>query len=112
MGIVSVMVCERLANELRVDIFVLSCRVIGYGIDRALLNWVKRNLMSDGENTLPIRGIIQETPQNQPCRDVYRENGFERQHDGQWMFRGEEVTQDDSWLTVIERGIGQVNRSR
>ncbi|SFS04053.1 HAD-superfamily phosphatase, subfamily IIIC/FkbH-like domain-containing protein [Granulicella pectinivorans] len=88
MGIVSVMVLE--GEE--IAIWVLSCRVFGFGIETALLNEARRR-------TPVLRGAIVETERNQPCREVFAANGFQKDADG-WLWPGGEVPADPEWLAV------------
>ncbi len=74
MGIISVMVVEHLHHALLIPVWVLSCRVFGFGIESAMLGSVSSLGQKLGVST--IRGIIVETPNNQPCREVYSANGF------------------------------------
>ena len=74
MGIISVMVVEQVGDALVVPIWVLSCRVFGFGIESAMLGYV-----ADLARKLEVgvvRGLIVETSNNQPCRAVYASNGF------------------------------------
>ena len=83
--------------------FVLSCRVFGYGIEDALLNAVKR-LARAGAGGVPmtIEGAYKETPHNEPCRAVYPHNGFT--YDGRaWVLAEVDSPPDPSWLTVLDR---------
>jgi predicted enzyme involved in methoxymalonyl-ACP biosynthesis len=86
--------------ELAIPVFVLSCRVFGYGIEHAVLSAIKR-LARDafGGNVRPIRGAYRETAHNEPCRKMYPENGFSPE-DGSWVIRQVEPSEYPAWLTV------------
>jgi FkbH-like protein len=71
MGTISVAVVEETAPGVAILAFVLSCRVFGFGMENALLNWIK--LWRPGRT---IFGHFKETPHNQPCHRVYPDNGF------------------------------------
>jgi len=88
MGVVSIMVLE--GEE--IVVWVLSCRVFGFGIETALLNVARRA-------SKVVRGSIVETPNNQLCREVYATNGFMRVGDV-WEWRSDTVPADPAWLTV------------
>jgi FkbH-like protein len=88
MGIVSVMV---LAGS-EITVWVLSCRVFGFGIEAALLNEVRRKAVT-------VRGVIVETASNQPCREVYASNGFERIGDA-WQSTPGAAPANPGWLAV------------
>lgn len=89
MGVVSILVLE--GEEILV--WVLSCRVFGFGIETALLNVARRT-------SSVLHGSIVETPNNQPCREVYATNGFEKTGEGTWEWRSETIPPDPAWLTV------------
>jgi FkbH-like protein len=88
MGVVSVLVME--GEE--IVAWVLSCRVFGFGIETALLNEARRG-------SPVVRGRVVETANNQPCREVFATNGFERVGEG-WVWQGDTVPAGPDWLTV------------
>ena len=59
--------------------FVLSCRVIGLGGERALLAEMQRSLPA-------LTGTIVATDRNLPVRHVYRDNGFADRGQGTWTW--------------------------
>jgi FkbH-like protein len=83
MGTISVLIAERGRDAVEIPVFVLSCRVFGYGMEMALLETV-RDLAGGGQ---ALFGHFIETDHNQPCHDVYPEAGFERV-DGGWRRNG------------------------
>ena len=96
MGLVSVAVIAVKPGRVEIPVFVLSCRVFGYGIENVLLNTAKKiALLSD----LPLVGLYRETPHNQPCRKTYPNNGFQWQ-EGDWYWGGEGETMDPPWLDL------------
>ena len=103
MGTVCVAVISESADRVEILIFVLSCRVFGYGVETALLNHVKRlaGFAESGEagQGKPIVGHYQQTAFNEPCRETYAQHGFVQQ-DGDWMYRGGDAIADPEWLTV------------
>ncbi len=60
--------------------FVLSCRVIGLGVERALLG----GIMADAAPQ-SVRGRIIETGRNIPARNLFRDHGFTHNGDGWWV---------------------------
>jgi FkbH-like protein len=97
MGIISAMVLDLAEDALEISVWVLSCRVFGYGIETAMLNVVRR--LGRRLNLAVIKGQILETPNNQPCREVYAANGFARQGDI-WIGDTAAVSVDPSWLQI------------
>jgi HAD superfamily phosphatase (TIGR01681 family) len=94
MGTISAAVAELTARGVEILVFVLSCRVFGYGMENALLNRIK--IWRPGH---AIYGHFKQTPHNQPCHRTYPENGFT--WDGvYWIFNNGEQIPDPEWLTV------------
>lgn len=98
MGTVCVAVTSESADRLEIPIFVLSCRVFGYGVETALLNYVKRSVGFPAAGK-QIVGRYVETPFNEPCRKTYEQHGFERDGE-QWVYRGGDAMEDPDWLSV------------
>jgi FkbH-like protein len=103
MGLICALLLDSTGPAMTIPVFVLSCRVFGYGIEDAVLNAVKRLARSgNGDGAPPIRGAFKETPHNEPCRAMYPRNGFTRDGDA-WVLADVDVPQDPAWLTVIDR---------
>src|SRR5579864_372454 len=98
MGVVGVMRVNRKPDRLEIPIFVLSCRVFGFGIEYALLNAVKR-LAPAGH---AIVGHYKETQSNEPCRQLYPQSRM--RWDGScWVGKIGELPPDPAWLMVENR---------
>ncbi len=100
MGVVCVLVVRESELELEIPVFVLSCRVFGYGVETAMLNQIKLLAASRGKRVV---GRYVSTPQNMPCKDVYAQNGFEDE-DGLWVFASFGECKDPEWLDVQFEG--------
>jgi FkbH-like protein len=74
MGVTCVAICEVDGQRARLLPFVLSCRVFGYGIERAVMNELKRRAHAAGAQSMEGRYVP--TPSNQPCQHFLSENGF------------------------------------
>jgi FkbH-like protein len=59
-----------------VDSYLLSCRVLGRGLESGALTWLMRRAASRGCRA--IRGQIIETERNTPVRDIFASLGFHR----------------------------------
>jgi FkbH-like protein len=94
MGTISVLVLEETFRGVEIIVFVLSCRVFGFGIENALLNRIKQ-----WRPGATIFGHFQETQHNGPCRRAYPENGFSWELN-EWVFRGGDGLPDPVWLLV------------
>jgi FkbH-like protein len=105
MGVVGAMVVRRAADGLEIPVFVLSCRVFGFGIEYALLNAVSEF----GARESRLLGLYRETPNNGPCREFYARAGLKRVEAG-WVGTVGELKATPDWLTVEGRGQGTGNR--
>lgn len=100
MGTVGVIIVSPTTDHWDIPVFVLSCRVFGYGIERAMLNQVKL-WTQDAAAPQRISGAYRDTGRNQPCSSVYAENGFV-ERGGRWVFEGGGPLPDAEWLSVVE----------
>lgn len=102
MGLVGACWIDAAGHEIKLPVFVLSCRVFGYRIEHALLNAVRR-LAREGiaSGDRPIRGRYFDTGHNQPCRDFYADAGFVR--DGaDWVESTPATVEPPDWLAVTD----------
>jgi len=98
MGTTCVAVARIDAGEMVLLPFVLSCRVFGYGIETSVLNCLKDIAQRLGVGRIVARYLP--TPQNAPCKDFLRDNGFS-EDGGRWIFAGGAATPaDPPWLRV------------
>ncbi|MBN9088905.1 MAG: HAD-IIIC family phosphatase [Reyranella sp.] len=65
-----------------VDNFVMSCRLLGRGVETAALSVVCERAAAHRCTTLA--GAIIETPRNEPCRKLYSDHGFRAEGDGRF----------------------------
>ena len=80
-----------------IDLFLLSCRVLGRTVERAVLDWATARARARGWSHLA--GEIVETPRNTPARKVYAENGFTAAAPGWWRREAQAATPPD-WFTL------------
>jgi FkbH-like protein len=75
MGTVCVAVLAVDSSHAEIPVFVLSCRVFGYGVETAMLAELTRRC---AELKVPrLVGRFLATGQNHPGKDMYRDHGFE-----------------------------------
>ena len=105
MGVVGAMVVRRAAAGLEIPVFVLSCRVFGFGIEYALLNAVSEL----GKRESRLLGLYKETPNNGPCREFYAKAGLSRDESG-WAGTVGDLRPTPSWLAVESMTVGAAAR--
>jgi len=98
MGAVCVAVVEETPEVASIPVFVLSCRVFGYGIETAMLNAIASRCDIGGRIETLI-GEYRANAQNQPCRNMYTDHGF-TVVDGRFCWSGEPTMPSVSWATV------------
>src|SRR5579872_1792529 len=96
MGLVSAMMVDVHETLLEINLWVLSCRVFGYGIETAMMNQLKR--IAQAQNRTSIHARLLSNAQNGPCQKVYFENGFS--WNGSIWVAGESNIPNPSWLSV------------
>jgi FkbH-like protein len=99
MGTICILIAQMETDQIFIPMFVLSCRVFGYGIERAMLNHVKR--LAQNASYSSVIGLFKKTPHNQPCRQAYPENGFEWDN-AQWIWHVNGPIEDPVWLRIIQ----------
>lgn len=86
MGTVCVAVVRAKKDHLEIPVFVLSCRVFGFGVETLLLEHLKRVAQQRfGEPRL--ESVFTPTEYNAPCQDMYRDHGFIESGKG-WIYSG------------------------
>jgi FkbH-like protein len=83
-----------------IDTFLMSCRVLGRGVEAGVLSWVAEEARRRG--SLEVLGQIILTPRNTPARSLYQENGFTPLGDSGWwrLDLGEKSVPRPAWLTL------------
>jgi FkbH-like protein len=75
-GVVGLALARRQGDSCVIDSLLLSCRVIGRGIESALLAYVGQQALRSGAKRLVGEYIA--TKKNAPCADFYSDHGFTR----------------------------------
>lgn len=71
-------------DQADIHALLLSCRVLGRGIEQAVLHWLATR--ARGRGVRRLNGQIIPTERNTPVRHVYRDFGFAEAGDGWWSF--------------------------
>ena len=86
-GVVGLALARTQGDSCKIDSLLLSCRVIGRGIETALLAYICEQAVRSGARRLIGEFIA--TKKNAPCAEFYTENGFTR-------FNASQVASSDS----------------
>ncbi len=73
-GVVGLALAHNIGDSCYIDSLLLSCRVIGRGIETALLAYLGRNALQTGATRLV--GEFIPTKKNAPCATFYIDHGF------------------------------------
>ena len=97
MGTVCIAVLTVDADAAQIPVFVLSCRVFGYGVETAVFRDISRRCLARKRNRL--LGKYRETQQNHPGRDMYADHGF-RKLDGDFEWSCTDSLPEIPWAVV------------
>ncbi len=93
-----------------VDSYLLSCRILGKGIETGVLFWALDEAYRRG--LAELFGQVIETERNTPCREVFESAGFKRAPaPGAWRYAlAKHSSRIPSWLTIDFHGgeIGEI----
>ena len=98
MGTVCVAVVTMRGDEAEIPVFVLSCRVFGYGVETAMLNELARRC-GIGRERARLVGRFKATGQNHPCRNMYADHGFVARDDA-FVWSGDPVLPVVEWAEL------------
>ncbi|MEQ8464527.1 amino acid adenylation domain-containing protein [Coleofasciculus sp. E1-EBD-02] len=85
-GLVGLLLVETQNHALLVDTFLLSCRVLGRGVEHKILAYLGTLAQEKGVERVEL--FYKPTPKNQPIFDFLAEVGkeFQRERNGGWLF--------------------------
>jgi len=82
---IGIFIVEETEENIKIDTLLLSCRVLGKGLEDAVVAWIVN--YSRNKNFDFLFGEIIETPRNTPVRDLYKKLGFTEEGPGKWRFQ-------------------------
>ena len=85
-----------------IDSLMLSCRVLGRGLEDLIIDWVIARAKQRGWRL--IEGSIIETPRNTPVRELYSRNGFSLKGGGVWFRETEAMERREGYEVFDEVG--------
>lgn len=77
----------------KIDSMIMSCRVLGLGVEDLLLRSTLQHLQSK-YGYVEFMGELIQTPKNTPCQSVFLKNGFTKTTDSLWMLKSNEVSRE------------------
>ena len=83
-GIIGVGMVEPKGGTWRVDNFLLSCRILGRGVEKAFLGYLLSQAKSVGVSK--VLGEFIPTAKNEPCQNFYPDNSFDLIEKGDRVF--------------------------
>jgi FkbH-like protein len=98
-GLVGVMILVREADYIDIDTFLMSCRVLGRGVENAVFAAAADHARR--QQAVKLRGRFIPTQKNALVAELYREHGFSPIGDGYWE---SESLDAFPWPAHIRRG--------
>jgi FkbH-like protein len=98
MGIVCAAIVTVDEDRAEIPIFVLSCRVFGYGVETAMLSEIARRC-GIGTERKTLFGPYIASIENHPCRNMYTDHGFQST-DGGFLWGGAPTLPGVPWADV------------
>jgi FkbH-like protein len=84
-GLIAVVLLRREGADMRIDLWLMSCRVLGRGVEQATLALIVEEARRRGAERLI--GEYVESPKNAMVREHYAKLGFSRREDGRYALR-------------------------
>jgi UDP-4-amino-4,6-dideoxy-N-acetyl-beta-L-altrosamine N-acetyltransferase len=98
--IVGVLILETQQEVLVIDSFLLSCRVLGRGIEQAVLSWVINHAYAAGKRT--VKGLRIDSERNSPTIGVLESVGFEKLSNEEFIFQISSTQEYVSYVNGIQ----------
>lgn len=96
-GITGVFIVKKEKEIWEIDTFLLSCRVMGRGIENGILGYLLGKAKSDGVKF--VKGTFIPSKKNMPCQTFLEDSGFNKK-DSEWIFDLNNVIKVPKHLTV------------
>ena len=98
-GITGVYIVEKQESEWIIDTFLLSCRIIGRGVEDIMLKQLIERARK--ENVKKIKGKFIPTLKNQPAENFYKEFGFNEEGEF-WVFDTNQAIKQIEHIKMIK----------
>jgi FkbH-like protein len=97
LGLVAVVIIRRKDDERVIDSFVMSCRAMGFDLERLIL----RGVIDAERGAARFIGRFIPTDRNTPAMDLFPSNGFVQRSDTDWVLDATGALPEmPSWFTV------------
>jgi FkbH-like protein len=73
-GLISIVIGEKAGDIMRIDTWLMSCRVLKRGVEEEVLNELAR--LAKSRNCTRLEGVYLPTAKNEMVRDFYGRMGF------------------------------------
>jgi FkbH-like protein len=109
-GLISVFAARADGEDLWIDLWLMSCRVLNRGVEQELCNHVVERALESGYRTL--HGVYRPTSRNQMVSGLYPSLGFEpAQPEGEhWMLQLQKYTPFETSIAVTVDGRAYASR--
>jgi FkbH-like protein len=106
-GLTGVVIAEMTpgSEEMTIDTFLLSCRVLGRGVETALLAALAEEARIEGAQNLVASFIA--TAKNAPAASFLPDHGFRMETEPRWRIAVSDLPALDPSITLIRRGVVQ-----
>lgn len=98
-GLVAVAIVRAQEQERQLDSFVMSCRAMGFGLERLLMHVV----VARQPNDATVSGKFIPTDRNSPASGLFRDAGFRELDAGRWELAQGTVPAAPDWIQLIDR---------
>ncbi len=98
-GITGTYIIEKKNDEWIIDTFLLSCRIMGRGVEEIMINQIIENARLSGIKR--IKGEFIPTAKNKPAEDFYEKLGFKKENEF-WVFNTEDPIKIPEHIKVIK----------
>jgi FkbH-like protein len=87
-------------KEWFIDTFLLSCRVMGRGIENAMLGYILSKAKEEG--AVKVKAEFIPTKKNKPCEQLLPNFGFEKEGGQQWVYTYSVPVKQTNHIELIE----------
>ncbi len=98
-GITGTYIIEKKNDEWIIDTFLLSCRIMGRGVEEIMINQIIENARLSGIKR--IKGEFIPTAKNKPAENFYEKLGFKKENNF-WVFNTADTIKKPEHIKVIK----------